>query len=201
MLTSLEQTKFQWRLVCPARDVEAKKSCLIASQFYAWHHVPGSETETVRCCSGATHGALRALRLWADSVSDLASRPEESHLRPLIERCVNLSIDTAPIKQSHRPFSMVNAFVALKRFFLLPVERSMQPLDPPLSLQPHYQPSSLVRIGPPQCCASVLSRRGFRHLCFSLDVATTGSRSSTQKPGSADPVFIFHAACTQSVSP
>src|SRR5947209_2224346 len=28
-------------------------------------------------------------------------------------------------------------------------------------LQPHYGPSSLLRIGPPQCSASVLSPRGF----------------------------------------
>jgi len=48
-----------------------------------------------------------------------------------------------------------------------------------------YQPSSLVRVGPPQCSASVLSPRSFYHLCFSLHIGTTGSRSSTQEPGSA----------------
>lgn len=60
----------------------------------------------------------------------------------------------------------------------------MQPLDPTPSLQPHYQPSSLLQVGPSQCSASVLSPRGFCHLCFSLDIGTTGSRSSTQKPES-----------------
>ena len=40
---------------------------------------------------------------------DLASRPEELHPRPLTERCVNLSIHTAPIKQTHRPFLSANA--------------------------------------------------------------------------------------------
>jgi hypothetical protein len=60
----------------------------------------------------------------------------------------------------------------------------MQPLDSTPSLQPHYRPSSLLRVDPPQCRASVRSPRGFCHLCFSLDIAATGSRSSTQKPES-----------------
>jgi hypothetical protein len=76
-------------------------------------------------------------------------------------------------------------FVALIRLLLLPVGRRMQPLDSTPSLQPHYRPSSLLRVDPPQCRASVRSPRGFCHLCFSLDIATTGSRSSTQKLGSA----------------
>jgi hypothetical protein len=33
----------------------------------------------------------------------VVSRPEGLHLRPLSERCVNLSIHTAPIKQTHLP--------------------------------------------------------------------------------------------------
>ncbi len=57
----------------------------------------------------------------------------------------------------------------------------MQRLDPIPSLQPHYQPSSLLRIGPSQYSASVLSPRGFCHLGFSLAIGATGSRSSTQK--------------------
>jgi hypothetical protein len=39
----------------------------------------------------------------------MASRPEELHPRPLTERCVNLSIHTAPIKQTHRPCLSANA--------------------------------------------------------------------------------------------
>ena len=42
--------------------------------------------------------------------------------------------------------------------------------------------SSLVRIGPSQCFASVLSPRGFRRLGFSLAIEATGSCSSAQKP-------------------
>jgi len=36
-------------------------------------------------------------------VQTMASRPGESHPQPLTERCVNLSIHTAPIKRTHRP--------------------------------------------------------------------------------------------------
>ena len=60
----------------------------------------------------------------------------------------------------------------------------MQPLDPTPLLQPHYRPSSLIRVGPPQCPASVRSPHGFCRLCFSLHIRTTGSRSSTREPGS-----------------
>src|ERR1700704_1692611 len=80
---------------------------------------------------------------------------------------------------------MTNGFVVLMGFLLFPVEPQAQPPDPTPLLQPHYQPSSLVRVGPSQCSASVLSPRGFYHLCFSLYIGTTGSRSSTQEPGSA----------------
>src|SRR5215472_2814613 len=48
-----------------------------------------------------------------------------------------------------------------------------------------YPASSLIRSSPPQCFASVLSPRGFRHLCFSLGIETTGSCSSAKKPASA----------------
>src|SRR5262245_43737134 len=67
---------------------------------------------------------------------------------------------------------------------LLPVVSIVRPPDPTPSLQPHYEPSSLLRIGPPQCSASVLSPRGFRRLGFSLGIRATGSCSSAQKPAS-----------------
>src|ERR1700745_3426541 len=44
---------------------------------------------------------------------------------------------------------------------LFPVVSIVRPPDPTPSLQPHYEPSSLIRIGPPQCSASVLSPRVF----------------------------------------
>src|ERR1700674_131839 len=68
---------------------------------------------------------------------------------------------------------------------LFPVVSIVRPPDPTPSLQPHYEPSSLLRIGPPQCSASVLSPRGFRRLGFSLGIRATGSCSSAQKPASA----------------
>jgi hypothetical protein len=79
---------------------------------------------------------------------------------------------------------MVNDFVVLTRFLLLPVERRIQPLDPTPLLQPHYQLSSLLRVGPPQCSASVRGPRGFCHLGVSLGIRATGSRSSAREPRS-----------------
>src|SRR5258708_21388902 len=47
--------------------------------------------------------------------------------------------------------------VARIEVLLFPVASVMRPLDPTPSLQPHYEPSSLLRVGPPQCSASVRS--------------------------------------------
>jgi len=57
-------------------------------------------------------------------------------------------------------------------------------LTRPLCSSPITGPSSLLRVGPPQCSASVLSPRGFSRLCFSLATGATGSRSSVQPPAS-----------------
>ena len=47
---------------------------------------------------------LKVIALILECIKTLmASRPEELPLRPLTERCVNLSIHTAPIKQTHLP--------------------------------------------------------------------------------------------------
>ena len=59
----------------------------------------------------------------------------------------------------------------------------MFPLDPTPLLQPRYRPSQLLLIGPPQHSpASVRSPYGLCHLCFSLGIGTSGSRSSARKP-------------------
>jgi hypothetical protein len=79
---------------------------------------------------------------------------------------------------------MVNGFVVRNSFLLLPVERRIPPLDPTPLLPPHYQPASLLRVGPPQCSASVRLPRGFCHLCSSLGIRATGSRSSAREPRS-----------------
>src|SRR5260370_38509063 len=69
--------------------------------------------------------------------------------------------------------------VARIEVLLFPVASVMRPLDPTPSLQPHYEPSSLLRVGPPQCSASVRSLRGLSRWSFSLHIKPTDSCSST----------------------
>lgn len=111
---------------------------------------------------------------------------------PLSERCVNLSTHTAPVKQTPRSslFEIANDFVVLNSFLLSPVELQIQTLDPTPLLQPNYQPSSLLRVGPPQCSASVLSPRGFCHLCFSLRIRELVPAVPHESPDQV------HAPCT-----
>jgi len=81
--------------------------------------------------------------------------------------------------------SMLNGL--LGRFILvllLPVATMASPPDPIPLLRPHYGPSSLIRIGPSQCSASVLSPHGLLRLCFSLSIGATGSCSSATTPAS-----------------
>src|SRR5580704_2502406 len=110
------------------------------------------------------------------------SRPAEFHHRPLAEPSVRLSPHSAPIRQTCRPYGLS---VARIEVLLFPVASGMRPPDPTPSLQLHYEPSSLVRVGPPQCSASVRSPRGFRRLGFSLRIRATGSCSSAQQPAFA----------------
>src|SRR5215472_15393159 len=58
-------------------------------------------------------------------------------------------------------------------------------LTRPLCSSPVTEPSLLLRVGPPQCSASVLSPRGFGRLSFSLNIGASGSCSSVQPPASA----------------
>src|ERR1700740_2093090 len=60
-------------------------------------------------------------------------------------------------------------------------------LTRPLCSSPITGPSLLVRVGPSQCSASVLSPRGFGRLSFSLIIGATGSCSSVRSPESASP--------------
>src|SRR5437016_10664307 len=78
--------------------------------------------------------------------------------------------------------------VARIEVLLFPAASVMRPVDPTPSLQPYYEPSSLIRVGPPQCSASVRSPRSFGRLGFSLtplNIRATGSCSSTRQPASA----------------
>ena len=106
------------------------------------------------------------------------------HLRPLAELCMRLSPHTAPIRQTRRSSlsGLSVAFIASSCFQL---SREGNHLIRSLCSSPITAPSSLLRIGPPQCSASVLSPRGCRHLCFSLDSGATGSCSSAREPVSA----------------
>src|SRR6267142_2324817 len=110
------------------------------------------------------------------------SRPAELHHRPLAEPSVRLSPHSAPIRQTCRSYGLS---VARFEVLLFPVASVMRPPDPTPSLQPHYEPSSLLRVGPPQCSASVRSPRGFGRLGFFLNIRATGSCSSAQQPASA----------------
>src|ERR1039458_304523 len=81
------------------------------------------------------------------------------------------SLRSSPITNLHRSYGSVRPS-ALHRYsrlavfrsdvLLSPVVSTIRPPDPIPSLQSHYEPSSLIRIGPPQCSASVLSPRGFQ---------------------------------------
>src|SRR6476660_5966001 len=80
---------------------------------------------------------------------------------------------------------MLNGLSVVRLVIILfPVVSTIRPPDPIPLLRPHYSLSSLLRIGPSQCSASVLSPRGAHRLCFSLDIRAPGSCSSTQKPAS-----------------
>src|SRR5215470_17491653 len=58
-------------------------------------------------------------------------------------------------------------------------------LTRPLCFRPITGPSSLIRVGPSQCSASVLSSRSFGRLDFSLSIGANGSCSSVRSPASA----------------
>ena len=62
-------------------------------------------------------------------------------------------------------------------------------------LQPHYRPSSLIRVGPPQCPASVLSPRGFSHLCFSLGIRALVPAVPHESPDQIHAPYTPAAAC------
>ena len=110
------------------------------------------------------------------------SRPAEFHHRPLAEPSVRLSPHSAPIRQTCRSYGWS---VARIEVLLFPVASVMRPPDPTPSLQPHYGLSTLLRVGPPQCSASVRSPHGCGRLGFSLSIRATGSCSSAQQPASA----------------
>src|SRR5215470_11580588 len=137
-----------------------------------------------------------SLPIFRSSRPKRLSRPMEFHRRPLAEPSVRLSPHSAPIRQTRRPYRFANGrrdptapygTVCLShasRSSCFQLFRSCNRLTRPLCSSPITGPSSLVRVGPPQCSASVLSSRGFGRLHFSLHIGATGSCSSVQSPAS-----------------
>src|SRR5512133_2192975 len=82
-----------------------------------------------------------------------------------------------------------------RRLLLLPVERRMQQLDPTPLLRPRYRPSSLKRVGLPQNSASVLSPRGFYHLCFSLSIRVLVPAVPHESPSQIHAPYTPVATC------
>src|SRR5439155_1525606 len=103
---------------------------------------------------------------------------------------VRLSPHSAPIRQTCRPYGLS---VTRIEVLLFPVASGMRPPDPTPSLQLHYEPSSLLRVGPPQGSASVRSPRGCRRLGFSLRIRATGDLLLKADP--EGPTLIYCAAC------
>src|SRR5437879_5546660 len=110
----------------------------------------------------------------------------EFHHRPLAEPSVRLSPHSAPIRQTRRAYFRYGTACLLhaSRSSCLQLFRSCNRLIRPLCSSPITGPSSLIRVGPPQCSASVLSPPGFGRLGFSLHIGATGSCSSVQSPAS-----------------
>lgn len=105
------------------------------------------------------------------------SRPTELPRQPLSEPYLNLSIYTAPIKQSFYTFVISNIS---SQYVWLNIQ--FDHLTQPLCSTIITIVSTLLRVDPPQCLTSVLSSLWDSHLDFSLVIKTTGSRSSARKP-------------------
>ena len=118
-------------------------------------------------------------RLPFRSVSNASSVVPSTPAAPPLDRTCRYASYTSLL-------SMLNGLLGVVIGVLLsPVAPVARPPDPIPSLLPRYGPSSLLRIGPSQCSASVLSPCGFLRLSFSLGIGATGSCSSTITPASA----------------
>ena len=123
--------------------------------------------------------------MWA-SRSHALQVQDQGYIAPGAQLIACCTWATRRRPSSEHCIAMLNGLsVARIEVLLFPVASVMRPLDPTPSLQPHYEPSSLLRVGPSQCSASVRSPRGFRRLGFSLRIRATGSCSSTRQPASA----------------
>ena len=84
--------------------------------------------------------------------------------------------------------------------WLLPllVDHPIKPIDTTPSLHPPYGTSSLLRVVPPLCAASVLSPLWVLHLGFSLNIGTTASHVPRKSLSQDHATFMPDA--TQAVS-
>jgi hypothetical protein len=100
-----------------------------------------------------------------------SSSPGEFHPQALTEPDMTVSRHPALIIPSQLSDPCLTVW-------LLPllVDQKVKLDDPTPSLHPHYGTSSLLRIGPPLCPASVLSPSWVLHLDFSLHIGTTDSQ-------------------------
>jgi hypothetical protein len=76
--------------------------------------------------------------------------------------------------------------------WLLPllVDQKVKLDDPTPSLHPHYETSSLLRVGPPLCPASGLSPSWVLHLGFSFNIGTTVSQVPCKSPNQTRAAFM-----------
>ena len=129
------------------------------------------------------HSGRKAARLSCfarGSGEHKSSRPGESHPEALSEPCLNLSAHTAPPMQplptgtrrcpDHRNPPVAGCSVVPDR------------IGPPLRSGLITRPSPLLRVTPPLCSASVLSRLWGLHLRFSLGIEATGSHVPHKSP-------------------
>src|SRR5262245_42893197 len=115
-------------------------------------------------CVGLRYGEIdRLTRTVLCRDRDMSSRPEESHPRALPKPCVNLSRFTRlPMfdrwHASHR-LHLVHGLLLLPDGVSWPVASVEQ--RSPFGPAPITEPSSLLRVAPPLCSASVLSSSRF----------------------------------------
>ena len=110
-----------------------------------------------------------------------SSSPRELPLQALTEPDVTLSRHPALIVQPFAHSGNSCGSRSAKRFcsghLLLPYQVGLRPHmnDSTPSLRPRYRASSLLRVDPPQCSASILSLLQIGYLSFSLSIGATDS--------------------------
>ena len=135
-----------------------------------------------KCANGSTNVDCNYIGVPRHEVTrPRESRPEEFH-RPAPRRTERETLASLRSHQVITPFVTERSVCCTHGSSCRQLPQECNDLTRSLCSSPITEPSSLLRIGPPQCFASVLSPHGFRHLCFSLGIEATGSCSSAKKP-------------------